>query len=573
MIKSILKNKVTTIIACTLSLLNFLFYFSMRPIWSGISKQTIYPMPFILFVAYLGVLIATYVLALCKKERIPMYCMLGANIVLTIGLGVIVYLGALDYMKYILRHFGYAIMFTLAIIFIIYLIFYYPNSHFAKNRAVKIVSLVIVMVFTIAGKLNLKPHKITVSPVVYAVEDEYQIVWSTSTDSVGYVEIAGNKYTDLFAGSDRSEDTVHKVTVPMSVLDNAKSYKIISKNMLFRGPFDGIYGSTIEEVYDFKPVDLSDGLNYYVLSDLHENDVQTVKAASYFGDNLDFVVLGGDLSHYLDEVQDIEFANRVAHKITGGNKPVIYARGNHEVKGNAADELYRYVGSKNEKFYYSVYLNGVYAVVLDLGEDHGDTWWEYYNTAHFDDYRAEQTAYLESLIANKDNTYNRNDVEYRMVICHEPITFSKHYRDTDGVSYFLWDLQSRWTELLNEFSLDIGVYGHRHELFPLLPSDLTPNEKLNYVSEYKEKANKNVGKFTDANFPSFIVSKKSLVQNEDVPTGDHAFTGLAVNYVSSTKTSTISYTNSNLEKLDIISPFTGKQFGTEFVFVNKVYQD
>lgn len=572
MIKAILKNKVTTIIACGVSLLNFLFYFAMRPVWSGISKQTIYVLPFILFFVYLGVMIATYVLALLKKQGKPMIAMLISSLVLIIGLGVILYLGGWDYIKYIFRHFVYGIIFTLIATFIIYLIFYYPNSKIKDNKAIKVSALVIALVAAIMGKLNIWFHYISVKPVVYAVEDEYQIVWSTSTDSIGYVEIDGKKYTDLFAGSDRSEDNVHKVCVPMSVLDEAKSYKIISKNMLYRGPFDGIYGSTIEETYSFSPVNLDDGLNYYVMSDLHENDTDTVKAASYFGDSLDFVVLNGDLSHYLDEIQDIEFANRVAHKITKGTKPVIYARGNHEVKGNAADELYRYVGSKNEKFYYSVYLNGVYAVVLDLGEDHGDTWWEYYNTAHFDDYRNEQTKYLESLIENKDETFNRNDIEYKMVICHEPITFSKHYRDTNGTDYFLWDLQSTWTSLLNEFDLNIGVYGHRHELFPLLPSDLTPDTKLSYVKEYKSSANKNVGKFTDASFPSFIVSRKTLVQSADVKDSDGAFTGLAVTYDKNSKAAKVSYTNSSLEKLHVISPFTGKDFGDEFVFVDKVLQ-
>jgi hypothetical protein len=59
-----------------------------------------------------------------------------------------------------------------------------------------------------------------------------------------------------------------------------------------------------------------------------------------------------------------------------------------------SEEFYKYVGSKNENFYYNFYFDNVYGIVLDLGEDHDDDWWEYYETAHYDDYRAEQAIFL-----------------------------------------------------------------------------------------------------------------------------------------------------------------------------------
>ena len=64
----------------------------------------------------------------------------------------------------------------------------------------------------------------------------------------------------------------------------------------------------------------------------------------------------------------------------------------NEIKGEYAEVLYKYVGSKNQEYYYYVTLGSdVFAVVADIGEDHDDAWWEYYGTAQFQLYRDEQT--------------------------------------------------------------------------------------------------------------------------------------------------------------------------------------
>ena len=116
--------------------------------------------------------------------------------------------------------------------------------------------------------------------------------------------------------------------------------------------------------------------------------------------------------------EDARLASELAHSITGGEIPVIYARGNHEIKGEQAENLYKYVGSRNQGFAYWVTLSDqVFGVVLDMGEDHEDDWWEYYGTAQFDLYRQEQTRMLEQLLAAGDY----ESYPYRMAICHIPI--------------------------------------------------------------------------------------------------------------------------------------------------------
>ena len=85
---------------------------------------------------------------------------------------------------------------------------------------------------------------------------------------------------------------------------------------------------------------------------------------------------------------------------------------NHEVKGNYASKLYRFVGSKNQKFYYNFTLDNIYGVVLDIGEDHDDDWWEYYDTANYEAYREEQVEFLnDEYIKGDYELYVQSDTD------------------------------------------------------------------------------------------------------------------------------------------------------------------
>ena len=78
-----------------------------------------------------------------------------------------------------------------------------------------------------------------------------------------------------------------------------------------------------------------------------------------------------------------------------------------------AEELYKYVASKNNQYYFNFYLDGVYGIVLDIGEDHDDDYWEYYGTANYDEYRQKQIDFLQKEIESKE--YEK--YEYRCSVC------------------------------------------------------------------------------------------------------------------------------------------------------------
>ena len=543
-----------------------LFWFSMRVIWSGISK-VLYeamgreePTEFLLNLPlyiniFLWILLALAVLKLVRRKR-------GGAVALTVLLGVftvasvvVVVMGAVDYLYFILPKFCISLLVGICIAGFAALLF----CKRVKSTALKwaLVALVIVIA-VFEGYGVTVGSRFTYEPVVYAVEDTYQIVFSTNHAATAWVEIGGETYYDLFAGSMKSRDTVHKITVPQEKLDAAKAYSIHAEKMIYRGPFGGFKGKEIRRDYTFRPVDTSDGLVYYTMTDVHHAREGAV-AAALAVENLDFLVILGDSVGMMDYEKDVQFSNLLAHDVTGGQIPVVYARGNHEIKGAYAEELYKYVGSKNESFYYWFTLSDVFGINLDLGEDHDDGWWEYYGTDRFDLYREEQTEFLRALAEAKPY----EDYGYTLVTCHIPIQFVNARKDHEEV-------KAEWTGLLNQIRPDLAVYGHQHDLFPFLEGQETmynADGQLIYNSRFAgEEGEIYEGYLTDFTFNGFIAGRRGTAQVDSIGAlnrEDHV--GLAVYADLESKTQVCRFLNTAGETVPVYNPFVEGAAQEKFV--------
>lgn len=498
------------VLSFLLSLVSALFWVALRINHSGISKFLgadtnpsflIMNLPVMVCVlAWIGVGFALIGLKVWEKRKWPSVAGFAVGAIMAVAAVVVILFGAKDYMRFIMVHFWKSLAVTVCII-VFALILYFPPK--LKFRAKTAIVAVVVAAAVVIG-YQLRPCEFTYGAVVYAVEDDYQIVFSTSDSAIAWVEIGGECYYDLYAGSMRSVDKVHKIQVPQSVLDTAGGYTVCARQMIYRGPFGGYTGETISQEYHFRPVDSSDGLNHVALSDVHEAVEAAITAATARKDT-DFVILLGDIVSMVETEADAQLANELAHGITKGEIPVIYARGNHEIKGEYSEVLYKYVGSKNQGYYYTVTLgdDDVFAVVLDLGEDHEDDWWEYYGTARFDIYRQEQTELLEEILEDRDYENYR----YRMALCHIPVP----YVDKNG---YFEQFRNEWTALLNEVDIDIYLGGHKHVLWPFIPGAVEPYETLEYSYSYAGVSGKVEGGYlTDFNFPGFLVGRRSLEQS------------------------------------------------------------
>ena len=491
-----------------------------------------------------------------KWPKITLTSILG---VFTVASIVVVVMGAIDYLYFILPKFFISLLISACIVAFALLIFFPPFKNDKYSIAIKcILVCTVIFVSVFLGYGVTFGSRFTYKPVVYAVEDTYQIVFSTNHSATAWVEIDGEKYYDLFAGSMKSKDTVHKITVPQEKLDEAKSYSIHAEKMIYRGPFGGFKGKEISDSYSFRPVDSSNGLVYYTITDAHHARKGAVNAALSV-EGLDFLVMLGDTVGMVEYENNVQLTNLIAHDVTKGEIPVVYARGNHEIKGRYAEDLHKYVGSKNESFYYWFALSDVFGITLDLGEDHDDGWWEYYDTDRFTLYHKEQTKFLEELAKTKPyENYN-----YTLVACHIPIQFVNSRKDHEEV-------KADWTDFLNQIDPDLAVYGHQHDLYPFLEGQETmynSKGKLIYNSQFKGVEGKTYGGYlTDFNFNGFIAGRRGNDQTDEIGAfnrKDHV--GLEVRVDLATKTQVCRYVNSDGDIVAVYNPFAEGPSQTEFV--------
>lgn len=551
--------KIIRIVGTILAFFNSLMFFAMRPCWSGISatlgykggdNKILYILPVIIFVFLFVLLLSDLIIKKIFNKNWIHLMYLIISIVFFIVVIVVIVLGAIDYMRFIWPKFFTSLLYLDLLLFLYFLIFIYPKTAFKDNNYVKYGTIGVSTLIVVLILLNFSINKITYEPVVYAVEDNYQIIFSTKSKATGWVTIGDKSYYDTYNGSTRKFDKVHKIEVPMSVLDSEKEYTVHTQKSIYCGPFGGFLGRDITKTLNFKPVDTSDGIQYLSFSDIHMN-LDVAKKTASFIDNYDFLVLDGDIISDVETFDDANFNNLVAYSITKGEIPVVYARGNHDVKGEYAEQLHKFVGTKDDKFYFNFYFKDVYGIVLDLGEDHDDDWWEYYGTAHYEDYQDKQIEFLTEEV----NSKNFENFKYHLAVCHIPIVFVNYRHNQEEV-------KANMTNLLNQMDIDMLLCGHQHELMIFEPGLITPNTKLTYNSNYKTGTYK--GYLTDFNFPSLMISKQGFTfSDSNKLAGAKSHIGLFIDVDLNTKKELCYYLNSRGEKVEVMNMFYEKTYGTE----------
>ncbi len=547
-----------------LTIFNLLCYFAIRAMWSGIIRYTFEPMPYIL----LATLTATALgMILCTMNRfypILFAVFTGILDILFLGLDAYIISLTIEATHYFIREFLYGALFLGMILLIVTLWTILPKIPWFQKKWIPSVLLVLLFIGAVFLQYDLTLFNgIDHTPVVYAVEDTYQIVFTTKAKGTAWVEIDGTEYNDTYSGYRETENTVHKITVPMEVLDEAGSYTVYTRSMLLRGPYCALQGKTLHETYSWKGVNPDDGLNYYVLGDTHNTRKTPYEAGTYFGDSLDFLISCGDNVSWIDREADLTEFLYLASRITKGKVPVIYARGNHETKGVKAHEFYQYVGADDEKFYYTFRLKNIWGIVLDIGEDHADDFVEYYGAAKFMDYRDEQTEFLDHVLENAESEFDAPGVDYRIAVCHIPLTL-KYLEDYAGSH------KDEWLERLNQMKLTMLYGGHVHELW-YIDDEFEAGSTLTECEAYSGKAEDNASRIMcDTNFPAILVSRRSDGQllTDEEKVFDTGFWGLAV--TSDGDKTTMQYTNEDKEVMEnIISPwFEDIQYGDKIVVEN-----
>lgn len=300
-------------------------------------------------------------------------------------------------------------------------------------------------------------------PAVFAVEDTYQIMVRTEEKSFVWVKIGDQCFYDHSNGILRSNTTIHRITVPSTLLDKTGQYTVYKRLLIERKPYYTETGEISQKVYDFYPVK-GDKIRAYHIADAHNMIEEPVRAAQTYG-KIDFLILNGDIASSSDQLEDFDNVYELCGRITHGNIPVVFARGNHDMRGKCAEYLEYFTPVSNGKSYYTVRLGDFFAIILDCGEDKADDNAEYGNTICCHAYREEETGFLEQVM--KSAEYWDKSLFCRAVIVHNPFIWQdKEPFDIEN------DIYNKWTQLLcGDISPDIIISGHTHKISIGNPGD------------------------------------------------------------------------------------------------------
>ncbi len=293
-------------------------------------------------------------------------------------------------------------------------------------------------------------------PAVFAVEDTYQIMVSTTQPCLFWVRIGDEEHYDESNGILRSLSPLHRVIVPMAELNRLKEYTVCVRPLEERKPY---FSKTLPvETYTYRFVPVPENhVRAYHIADAHNRVEEPVAAAKAFGD-IDLLILNGDVINHSGDPEKFDVVYEICSRLTGGEKPVVFSRGNHDLRGNYAERFAEYTPNANGKTYYTVRLGSLWLVILDCGEDKEDDHAEYGHTVCCHAFRKRQMAFLQSLTTEKP--YESDGVTRRLLICHNPFT-----RQDQPPFNIEAPLYTEWATLLREqIRPDLMICGHVHRL-------------------------------------------------------------------------------------------------------------
>lgn len=316
-------------------------------------------------------------------------------------------------------------------------------------------------------------HAFLTNPYLHALEPEKVYVrWISNLKSYSWVEFGEtenlvHKTHAVTNGLVNANTRIHEIELSNLKPGTTYYYRAASKQIIQFQPYNVVYGETIySKVYQFRTMnEQAAEASWLILNDIH--DVRE-SYGHLIGLNknepYDYVFLNGDMYDDLEnEVQVIDLMIKPCAEIFAAQKPMIFVRGNHDIRGQYAREMLDYFSFPHGPYF--TYRHGpVFVIVLDTGEDKDDAAAVYAGLVDCEAFRKKQAAWLQTVFQSE--AYK--SAPFKVVKMHIPT----HYT-TGGKG----ELHCRelFTPLFNQYKVDLVISGHTHK-YGVYP----PNEQHRY---------------------------------------------------------------------------------------------
>jgi predicted phosphodiesterase len=238
------------------------------------------------------------------------------------------------------------------------------------------------------------------------------------------------------------------------------SYQAVSTRVVKLKAYWPDKGLAVESpTYQFTTFDArKPQVSFSVITDTHE-DVRRIDRLMHLIDwkTTDFLVQLGDAFNWVDTEDQLfrvwlePLSAALAH-----TTPLIFARGNHDMRGPFARRLFDYVPAPEGRFFFARDAGPVHLIVVDTTEDKPDDTNVYAGLNRTVDYRAAELAWLRSHVKTAPRV---RTAPFRVIVMHQP-----HWG-------WLQDGPGAWTALANDAAIDLVIAGHNHRFSYEPPGD------------------------------------------------------------------------------------------------------
>ncbi len=284
--------------------------------------------------------------------------------------------------------------------------------------------LLLGLLLTTAAALAQPRIRTEHGPYLLNVTDEgFTVVWSTTADAVGWVELAPDdgshfyaaerpKFYDSHLGRQRI-GRMHSVRVGGLKPGTAYRYRIMQRGVVLnegnkRVILDDGCGSDIlkHKPYPVTTLDpAQEKADFWVVNDIHSRDsVFRLLIGDAPAEKPDFVCLNGDLATQIETPQTLwDACLASASKIlTPAGIPLAAVRGNHENRGVCSGNWSDFFPTPTGETYYTFRRGPVFFLVLDGCEDKPDSDIRYYGLGDWDAYRQREAAWLKQVVRSEE---------------------------------------------------------------------------------------------------------------------------------------------------------------------------
>lgn len=243
-------------------------------------------------------------------------------------------------------------------------------------------------------------------------------------------------------------------------LDNLKPgtryyYRVCAMEILYKGAYSNHFGTDTLRTpfYSFRTPALNgEDFTCLVFNDLHEHGETLAHLKQLAKDiDYDFVIFNGDcLPEPRNREHAISMIHSLADEVDGAEKPVIFLRGNHEIRNFYSAGMHHQIGYYNDKTYSAFTWGNTRFLLLDLGEDKPDSNPVYGGLNNFTQLRHDQAEFIKKELSSREFKSARNHV----LISHIPV-----FGNTDSYR----PCTELWGPMLSRAPFNVALAAHTHE--------------------------------------------------------------------------------------------------------------